>query len=71
MCRKSLFVESTVSCRGLLGAGDRENGRISLKLGSPLGWEAELTLHSDGEDTDSTQRPLPLDGVSTLITMVQ
>lgn len=35
-----------------------------------MGWEAELTLHSDGQDADSTQRPLPLEGVAMLFTEV-
>lgn len=38
-----------------------------MKLRSPLGWEAELTLHGDGEDADSTERPLPLKGVSMIL----
>ena len=41
-----------------------------MNLGSPLAWEAQLTLHGNGKDADSTQRSLPLEGVSVLITVV-
>ena len=55
---------------GFQGAGEREKGRTSLNLGSRLAWEAQLTLHGNGKDADSTQGSLPLEGVSMLITVV-
>lgn len=57
--------------RGLLGEMERRKmeGR-HCSWAVPGARRAELTLHGDGEDADSTQGPLPLEGVPVLITEI-
>lgn len=63
-CRNT-GVSKKAFCRAGEAEGRPFDSRLSIKLG------AELTLHGDGEDADRTQCPLPLEGVSMLLTGIQ